>query len=96
MVILKEFIYVENPDNDKIISMFKEYLAEFEEINSIDLIKIANLCKGFTYNDVIAVCKFVMQNSSKDILGISIRIVIILILIMIIIILIILLFIVIH
>jgi transitional endoplasmic reticulum ATPase len=64
----KEFIYVENPDNDKIISMFKEYLAEFEEINSIDLIKIANLCKGFTYNDVIAVCKFVMQNSSKDIL----------------------------
>ncbi|ORX83928.1 AAA-domain-containing protein [Anaeromyces robustus] len=62
----EEFIDIQNPDTNNIISIFKNNLNEYEEINSIDLIKIANLCKRFTYNDIIAVCKFIIQNSSND------------------------------
>jgi len=52
------------------ISIFKKNLFEYEEINSMDLNKIVNLCKGFTYDDIIAVCKFIMQDSSNEVLGI--------------------------
>eukprot|EP00833_Pecoramyces_ruminatium_P010694 jgi/Orpsp1_1/1184726/evm.model.c7180000090717.2 len=62
----KEFINLQNPETTNIISLFKKYLNEFEEINTIDLNKIANLCKGFTQNDIMAVCKFVMQDSSNE------------------------------
>jgi len=62
----EEYVELNNPSHDSIISIFKKYLFEYEEINSMNLSKIANLCKGFTYDDIIAVCKFIMQDSSNE------------------------------
>ncbi|OUM63333.1 hypothetical protein PIROE2DRAFT_20683 [Piromyces sp. E2] len=62
----EEFIDLKTPTIDTTISIFKKCLNEYEKINSIDLIKIANLCKGFSHSDITAVCKFIIQNNSND------------------------------
>ncbi|ORX48159.1 hypothetical protein BCR36DRAFT_584464 [Piromyces finnis] len=61
----EEFIDIKNPSLEATISIFKNYLNEYD-IHSIDLKKIANLCKGFSYNDILTVCKFVIQNTTDS------------------------------